>query len=1235
MARSTMSTGTTPTTVQFWLGRAGSGKTYGCLEAIARELHNGPCGLPLVLLAPEQSTATLERRLIEWPGSRIGFTRARVMSFEQVMREALAQAGPTTQGEALGEAGRIMLLRHLLTRLRPQLQVFNQPYGRTGLTERLSATLLEFERYGWQPGALATLSGDFAQNPAGKRDLLGSKLHDLGLLWTAYREALEEGGWLDGAKRPTIAARAIEVMPEWDGVSLWVDGFASFTEQELTLLDALSARAQQVTIALCCDPSGDPARAPANEQPAPRRIARTGAERLFENVDESFEQLRRRYELRGCRTLVKALPTVPDATRFAQSPALAHLERAVLGRLRPTVFSGEGNASDTFELIEASDLRAEVEALARRIVALCRSENEATPPTLAWREIGVLARDLTPYSELIEEVFAQFEIPCFIDQPRQTERHPLARLLHSALTVLERGWQGRAFIQYLKTSLAGLNNPDAVALLENHIIERGPETAQWRMGEMSNLAAHLNECYPHAGDWQVQLEEAITPLEALDAQLRTGVNPARALWELLATLGVREALEGWILAAREAGREGEAMLHEQAWEETLGWLEALDALATRQALAFDEAEGNYREWLQGMGEIIESILAATRARLVPPTLNQVIVGSVERSRTPELDTVFVLGMNEAMWPRLWTPDPILGDEERERMIGAPDAGRQLGPDSESRMRQEHYLVYIALTRASRRLVLSRPLLDAEGKATDPAPVFKQIAKAFPALRSCSVGRSGENERSGSALRPEEWLLGIGRAWQRFQQNGLAGNLTAAMSGGHPLAREELTAAQRQRLMHAAASLAPHRPAALDPGAAHRYWSRRPRLSITALERYGECPYRFFAGQMLRLGERKETTLGPRERGNLIHQWLQKIFEEMSRGEGLNWAEIDPERVDTLIERERAALETDPEWLVRLDADPLARSVVRGWAKDLKRIVRGLRWVARRGRLTQCASELKFGSEHRFTFTASGIEFELRGVIDRVDRVVLEAGEDAIHPEGSEVYLLIDYKNSGKKFDKVRILEGIDLQLVSYALALAQWILPSASTPPLRMSERPVRLGGIFYWPLKNTLLEANPERTPAVATQPDPESLERDWVKSHRPTGAFEIDLADALDGEVEPKSSSVAFAFNRKQNGELGASGNSWAPESLDHLIAWQAEQLHARLTAIAAGEIAARPYRIGKAMPCTNCDFEGLCRHREPGATRARVMKTGKASDADERFAEIGVTKGTTKGTTKGAAK
>ena len=78
------------------------------------------------------------------------------------------------------------------------------------------------------------------------------------------------------------------------------------------------------------------------------------------------------------------------------------------------------------------------------------------------------------------------------------------------------------------------------------------------------------------------------------------------------------------------------------------------------------------------------------------------------------------------------------------------------------------------------------------------------------------------------------------------------------------------------------------PVTYPPGRAH---------SLSALERYQDCPFRFFAADVLRLQEplEDEDALSPRARGRFLHELLQRFYEEWDLR--TRRAAIVPERMD--------------------------------------------------------------------------------------------------------------------------------------------------------------------------------------------------------------------------------------------------------------------------------------------------------------------------------------------------
>ena len=68
--------------VQFILGRSGTGKSRWCIDAVCDVMANGGME-PLILLVPEQATYQVERSILSTPNIA-GFSRLHVLSFNRL-----------------------------------------------------------------------------------------------------------------------------------------------------------------------------------------------------------------------------------------------------------------------------------------------------------------------------------------------------------------------------------------------------------------------------------------------------------------------------------------------------------------------------------------------------------------------------------------------------------------------------------------------------------------------------------------------------------------------------------------------------------------------------------------------------------------------------------------------------------------------------------------------------------------------------------------------------------------------------------------------------------------------------------------------------------------------------------------------------------------------------------------------------------------------------------------------
>ena len=222
---------------------------------------------------------------------------------------------------------------------------------------------------------------------------------------------------------------------------------------------------------------------------------------------------------------------------------------------------------------------------------------------------------------------------------------------------------------------------------------------------------------------------------------------------------------------------------------------------------------------------------------------------------------------------------------------------------------------------------------------------------------------------------------------------------------------------------------------LSRGLAEKLFGPGLRTSVSRLEEFAQCPFRFFVRSGLRAGERKIFELDARERGSFQHDVL-KVFHERLAAEGRGWRDLTPpqarERIRAiaveLTENFRGGLMRDTAQ-TRFEARAMAESL-----QDFIEVV--VTWLREQNEFDPAAAEMDFGGEDARAPAleldlGDGHQLALQGRIDRVD-LWREPGSDAA------LALVLDYKSSGKKLDAILVEHGVQLQLLTYLNVLRHW-----------------------------------------------------------------------------------------------------------------------------------------------------------------------------------------------------
>jgi ATP-dependent helicase/nuclease subunit B len=1103
---------------RFLLGPAGAGKTWLCMAEIREALRAEPSGPPLILLAPKQATFQLERQLLDDP-SLPGYTRLQILSFERladfVLEETRQPALPL-----LSEDGRTMVLRALLARRRGDLKIFQSSAGLTGFAGRLSLQLRELQRRRLSPASLRALAAQ-----PGLAESLHRKLMDLSRLLEDYLEWLRQHNLRDADSLLDLAADALQ-LPSARALSvaeLWLDGFAEMTAQELDVLAALAPRCQKLTLAFCVD--GDSASANASWLS------------IWTGIGKTFQQCRARLSaLPGARVTVEVLDRRRRVGRFTENPVLRHLEEHWT---QPADFPNDagGNLQDSLRLAICANPAAEAVLAAREILRFARAGGRL-------REVAVLLRGMEGYHDHLRRVFSRYEIPFFLDRREPVAQHPLAELTRSGLRAVVFGWRHQDWFGALKTGLV-TTEEEMIDRLENEALARGWEREVW----FAPLSVDKN-----SSDWAERSRQRwLPPFAKFRNTLANrlsfrpdGPQLAQAFRQLWRDLAVEDTLEKWSAIPHEGGA-----VHATVWQQVNAWLDDI-------ALAFSGESMPLRDWLP----ILETGLTGLSVGVIPPALDQVLVGTIDRSRNPDLKLVLLLGVNESVFPAAPEAGGLLSETDRDQ-LGEREIS--LGHSRREFLSRERFLGYIACTRSRQRLVVTCAERDDDGQTLNPSPFFSHLCGLYSKLTVESFAEP-------------DWT-------QAEHQCELAGHLTG-VSEKTPVLRELLErpafAVFREQIT---VSVSGGEPERLAPGVASQLYGPALRSSVSSLENFAACSFKFFVHSGLRAEERHRFELDVRERGSFQHAVLAR-FHERLRQEQKNWRDLTP---DDARRRVRECVdELTPQFHEGLlAASAQSRFAARAVAASLQEFVATtVSWMDRY-QFDPCEVEMGFGGTAAKLPAweldlGSGRGLILRGVIDRVDLCRRDADE--------ALTVIIDYKSSARKLDKVLMAHGLQLQLAAYLGVLRRLANPGAAFGVSRLVP-----AGIFYVNLRGQT-ERGETRTEVLETR---EEFQR---RRYQYTGRFDADILPWFD--KSPSTESAQFNFKLKADGKPNArSSDVMSPAEFRRLLDHVEEELIRMGREIYAGALQPNPYQKGRERACDKCEYQAICRF-DPWTDSYRVL-------------------------------
>lgn len=1136
--------------VEFIVGRSGTGKTKYCIDSIINELLDAKDNRPLVLLVPEQATYQAERTILSHP--KIGGFHSptafgaesekinrglNILSFDRLL---FLLTGKSTSKTRVSNIGRQMIIQRILIENKDKLKLFASASVSPGLSQKIADAVIELHRFTDEPKEIDSLIGQLKK----KEDtaLSAMKFEDLSIILQQYISFIKDSR-IDPDTQLAQARSQITQCRFLKDAKLWVDGFSGFSGWELSLLSEILKTVSQAHIALCLDLQIFDLNNPSYKQ--------SSFGSLFYPTEKTYSAL---LEIIKNNKIGLSKPVILKTTaRNSQCKPLRHLEENLFELNRP-----KAETCENIQIVTLPNARGEAMFAAREISKLVRQKG------LRYRDIAVIASDLSVYEHYIRAIFSDYKIPFFIDRRKTLRHHPAVSLLTLALRIAINGFSTSDVIACLKTGFLDTNDYD-IDTLENYCIAFAVDGADWIETKDWNFDDKERPSFDEAKINKIR-RKAVEPFVKLRSGLYDSKGSKRKMkpeeftatvFDFLESCRVSQQLNSMVELKESQKDYAAADEYRQVYNCII---DVFDELCE----AFSGLELGSEEFTC----IVQDALNRTTLAFVPPSLDEVTVGSIERSRHPDLKAVFLIGTTQKQFPAPLSYERIITDAD---LLACKNAGIEIEGTSEQTLAERRYLSYIAFTRPSQFLYVTYPAADEKGRGVGRSQFVDDIEILFENLKESKAFSQQEDllvrwsQTDGTTDQAAEKKSGI------FIENELT-DLLCCQRGKENLLEGFLDCLRRDGKLAEIANFAErsfsyNNDAQLDKAVIDKLFGNGLYASATRLQTFACCPYKYFAGYILELQERQEFKLKPIDLGVFYHSCLEAFFSQIIKLK-IDINSIDIERFGQILHESISNVVNKSTYFTSFCRRSIRnQQIISSACRNLGDFLNANLEMIRAGIFRPAFTEAAFKKNSDFgSFNLKlqdGRSLFLSGKIDRID--LADSNQ-------KKLGIIFDYKTKGQDFKWQQFYYGLDIQLPLYMLAAAN-----------SKEINNVEICGGFYLPI---------EAAPAASSYSEAEG--RQGTFNYRAKGIFNGERYKILDDTIEQGRSRYYKFQIAKENGQYGNYDRSdiLKAEDFENVLRLAEKEIKGLAAQVLSGSIKVWPYQINSSTACNFCEYKSLCR-------------------------------------------
>ncbi len=1083
--------------------------------------------------------------------------RLQVFSFSRLAWYYMQQT-KSYQATRLSDSGKFMLIRKSLITCKDDLVLFKREVDRPGFIQQLLDLFNELQQGNISPFELKEVIESVNTLESTNQEDYVTKLVDIQLIYQTYQDMLISHHIAD---KDLLTELALFLQDkDLSHVQFIVSGFTNFTAIEKQLIETLMRVAGEVKMNFVLD------QAPKDNT--------LDSYQLFYNTSRMYQDLYHVARENSIPVMFDYRKKVANMTPMRQlASEWQNLQELVPKKLEDNL------VTNVLSLWSCTDTYQEVKAIGTKIRGLVSTEG------YRYEEIALISRDIETYTSEIMSVFDDMDIPYYINEEEDMVNHPLVEWLRSLFKIDESFYQYKDVMRFLRTELCF---PDVELTKDFETWEEKMQAFRQAIDYTENVVlayGYSGSDWIKKSDWEYVTYQYDTDEESLDNEqiIQEQSNDIRHLirdylpnffkeikqatttkeaivlfYQFLLAIGVDRQLQAMQQQEIERGNLTEAKNHEQTWQALMDLMDEYYNVLGEDVFEFEIFK-----------EILLSGLEGVSYSKVPTSIDEVVVTSLDRVRAKKYRATFIFGATDQVLPKKIDNKTLLSNEERDVFSQLLRADSFLNNSLTESMANEPFIFYLALLSATEKIVLSAPKNRDQVKDVKASPYVEQLSRHFAIpIEHKEAGLVADETVLDSISTDKILLSDLIGAYRTYEENKecvpwLFLQLEKRVHKELPVASKRLFASLTHKNI----------PETLDNHSVDTLYGDTIYASVSKIENFYQCQYKYFLRYGLGLQEREQFELSPAAAGEFYHEALDLFFKELIK-QKVQLTNMTDDEVNRLAQTVLQEVLGDKRFSI-LSTTNRMKYVSYQLEKTIQRVCLSLKEQAKRSNMTPIQTEVLFGE----SLKQAGLnsleivlnnkkKVKVRGKIDRLDKMVLE----------DDIYLsVVDYKSSKHNFDFVDAYYGLAMQMITY--------LDVALTNAVELVGQTAKPAGALYMHIKNPVI--------SVDEKFSLDTLDERLLEEYKYNGLLVEDelILENLDKTIDPQVKSLVYPYQQLKSGKM-KSASFVSSDDLSSLVTHNRENFKEAGEKIYEGSTKLNPaYKEQKRIACGFCPYRSVC--------------------------------------------